>query len=293
MNTSVDDYEIIILDNNSECDYSESIVSQSSKIRYLRLEDNIGFPTANNIGIKMSNGKYVLLLNPDTIIYPNTIESSLLKIESDKKIGCLGVKTLLENGKVFDCCARKFPSMRNMFFNRLYFNRLFKSFQFFTSVNLDYWDHNDSREVDMIHGGFMLIPRIVIDKIGLLDTKLALFYEDNEYCCRVKKNGYLVYYLSDVYITHFSGISTKKANPRWINEMRHEAWYLLFNEYGKYYQKYLFWIIVMFVSPLTIIGLTCLYPFFKKQKNKIVYELCFTYHGIFWAVKKIVKKFYE
>jgi GT2 family glycosyltransferase len=225
-------YEIIVVDNCSSDNSAENITVCFPDVILIKNKNNVGFPTANNQAFNIARGQYFLMLNPDTLIKKNTLQRSLRVLKNDNSIGCIGVKTLKGNGEILLSCARSFPSMWGTFWHLFYIDTIFKKWKFLESSDMAYWDHNNSCDVDLLHGGYMMFPKLIYKKIGGLDEKIPMFFEDVEYCCRIKKAGFRIYYLADVEIVHFIGISCSKAEPTWITNLYCETNYLYFLEYG-------------------------------------------------------------
>lgn len=268
-------YEIIVVDNCSSDNSVENIALYFPSVILIKNKDNVGFPKANNQAFNIARGQYFLMLNPDTLIKKNTLQQSLRVLRNDDSIGCLGVKTLKGNGEILLSCARSFPSLWSKFWQIFYIDQIFK-WKFFESPEMEYWDHRNSCDVDLLHGGYMMFPKDIYRKLGGLDEKMPMFYEDVEYCCRVKNVGFRIYYLADVEIVHFVGISRSKADPTWIAnivKMYCETDYLYFLEYGGGSQTALSYVLMILLcfpfrilySPLIWLGYLIKHRKIKKM----------------------------
>lgn len=233
-NTKGFEYEIIVVDNASKDESIEAIEKQFPEVKIIKNHENLGFSKANNIGIEASKGDYILLLNSDTIVEQNTLKGALSFAKNHKHIGALGCKILLPSGKLDPACKRSFPTPLNGLFHSLNLDTVFPDSVYFGAYNLTYVDENQVCSVDCIMGAFMLIPRIVIDRVGMLDEDYFMYGEDIDWCYRIKDAGYQVMYYPEVRIFHHkkaSGIG--KRNPKVI-----EAFYdsmTIF--YNKHYQN--------------------------------------------------------
>jgi GT2 family glycosyltransferase len=225
-------FEIIVVDNCSTDNSVDNITVCFPDVIVIKNKNNVGFPAANNQAFNIARGQYYLALNPDTLIKKDTLQQSLCVLINDGSIGCVGVKTLKGDGEILLSCARSCPSIWSTFWHLFYFDTIFGKWMFFESSDMAYWNHNNSRDVDMLHGGYMMFPKSIYKKIGGFDDKIPMFYEDMEYCCRIKKAGFRIHYLADVEIVHFVGISCSQADPKWITTLYCEADYLYFLEYG-------------------------------------------------------------
>jgi GT2 family glycosyltransferase len=284
-------YEIIVVDNCSSDNSVENIAVCFPDVILIKNENNVGFPAANNQAFDIARGKYFLMLNPDTLIKKNTLHQSLRVLRNDDSIGCIGVKTLKGNGEILLSCARSCPSTWGAFWHLFYIDTIFKKWKFLESSDMGYWDHNNSCDVDLLHGGYMMFPKSIYIKIGGLDEKMPMFYEDVEYCCRIKKAGFRIYYLADVEIVHFVGISCSKAEQKWITNLYCEADYLYFLEYGGGSQKALFYVLMILLCfPLRILYSPFIWLGYiiknRKIKNMTLINLQIIASAI-WAIRKL------
>ena len=291
-NSSNINYEVVIVDNNSQ-DRTKELIKDYQKgnrnVELIGLDKNVGFPAANNVGFSKAKGKYVLALNPDTIIKDDTLKKSIEKLVSDEQIGCLGVKTLKSDGSIQLHCARKFPTLWGAFWEMLLIDKLFKSWKFFDTSDMPYWDHNDSREVDMLQGAYMMFPKKVYENLGGFDTTIPMYYEDIEYCARIKKSGYKIYYLADAEIIHYSNKSSDKADSKWIAKLRYDALYHFFNNYRGRSSSFLYIIIVLLAFPLRLIlsPLIALGYYIIKKETKLKNIIGNVFSSAKWSTEKL------
>ncbi|WKY44803.1 glycosyltransferase family 2 protein [Eubacteriaceae bacterium ES2] len=223
--------EIICIDNASNDGSIEEIKETFPQITVIENTDNLGFSKANNQGIKASSGQYILLLNSDTIVEFNTIKLALAFIKDHKHIGALGCKVVLKDGKLDPACKRSFPTPMNGIYHRLHLDDAFPDSHRFGAYNLTYVDENKTCSVDCVMGAFMLLPRRVIDIVGLLDEDFFMYGEDIDWCYRIKEADFQIMYYPEARIFHHkkaSGIG--KRNPKVI-----EAFY---DSMGIFYEKH-------------------------------------------------------
>jgi GT2 family glycosyltransferase len=284
-------YEIIVVDNCSSDHSAENIAICFPDVILIKNENNVGFPVANNQAFNIARGQYFLALNPDTLIKRNTLQQSLYVLNNDDSIGCIGVKTLKGDGDILLSCARSRPSLWSTFWHIFYFDTIFKKWKFFESTDMPYWDHNNSCDVDLLHGGYMMFPRSIYTKMGGLDERIPMFYEDMEYCCRIKKAGFRIYYLADVEIIHFVGISCSQADPKWITNLYCEANFLYFLDYGGGRQTALFYVLMILMCfPLRILYSPFIWLgyFIKMRKfKKITLIKLQIIASAIWAIRKL------
>ena len=220
--------EVIVVDNGSQDGTLQWLQATSYPLQAIP-NGNTGFASGNNIGIKKSSGKYILLLNPDTKLEPNTLKEMLDFMESREDVGISGCKLIKADGKLDLACRRRFPNPWNSF------QRLFLK----NNQNYNYSDisEDQSMEVDSVVGAFLLIRRSVIDKIGLLDEQFFMYGEDLDWCWRCKESGFKVWYYPKVICHHYKGESSKKA-PFKALKWFHDAMWIFYNKH--YAKKYNF-----------------------------------------------------
>src|SRR3989344_6301438 len=186
--------EIIVVDNASD-DFTIKYNKQKHpKIIFIRNKINRGFSYANNQGIKIAKGKYILLLNPDTIVPERTLLVMLDFMEKNLGTAISTCRVELLDGSIDDACHRGFPSPWNAFCHFAYLGSFFPKSRFFNGYHLGFRDMEISHEIDCCTGAFMLIRREIGDKISWLDEDYFWYGEDIDFCFRVKKAGYKVNY---------------------------------------------------------------------------------------------------
>lgn len=282
--------EIIVIDNNSEDGSAEKIKYNFPEVFLIDSKVNLGFPKANNIGFQIARGKYILALNPDTEIFENTLQKSMDFLDQHKEYGCVGVKTLKENGEIQYSCARKFPSLKGFIFQVLYMDKLTPNLKFWDTTDMLYWDHKDSRDVDILQGSYMMFPKKIYDKIGGFDERIPMFFEDNEFCLRIKENGFKIRYLSETNIKHYAGKSTFQANQFRIAKYRYDTTYLLIKEFINPFQSKLYILLLITILPLKLIFVP-LYTFISYIRNRDYRLKIYFFETLFgfkWAFDKFL-----
>lgn len=209
--------EIFLVDNNSIDGSVEHIQSKYPGVKTILNDKNIGFSRANNLALREVNSKYILILNPDTVLEEGTFEKMISFCENHKDAGAVTSKLILANGKLDSACRRSFPTPSVAIPRMLGLSKLFPRNKLFGKYNLTYLDENKTYEVDAICGAFMFIPKSVLDKVGLFDEEYFMYGEDLDLCFRINKAGYKIYYYPEVATIHFKGESTRKTNLSYVN----------------------------------------------------------------------------
>jgi len=196
-------YEIIVVDNNSKDDsvkFVNSLIRNKLAIKLIENKENVGFAKANNQGIKIAKGEYIMLLNSDTIVQNNALEILVDYLEENPDIAVLGPK-LLNADQTSQPSVGNFPSLP------VVANMLF--FEHFVPNRFVRWSPKTTRAVDWVMGAALMSRREIFNKIGGLDENIFMYMEELEWCYRIKKNGYKIYFYPQAKIVHLGQGSSK------------------------------------------------------------------------------------
>lgn len=208
--------EIWVVDNSSVDGSVEMLQNCFPEVNLLVNNKNLGFSKANNQAIKKAKGKYVLLLNPDTLLQEQTLKTCFYYMESHPSTGVTGVKMIDGTGKYLPESKRGFPSPRTAFFKMIGLNTIFPKSGFFNAYYLGNQSKDQMGPVDVLPGAFMFLSKRVLDQVGYLDEAFFMYGEDIDLSFRVKKAGYSVDYLPTTTIVHYKGESTKKGTLNYV-----------------------------------------------------------------------------
>jgi len=249
-------YEIIVVDNASADGSVEAI--QNSKFKIIENKENVGFSKANNQGIKISKeSKYVLFLNPDTIMQNQTIGEMIEFMENHKDAGAATCKVLMPNGKIDDASHRGFPTPWNSFSYFSGLEKLFPKSKLFAGYSLGWMDFNSAHKIDALAGAFMLVRRKAGEQAGWWDEDYFFYGEDIDFCYMLKQKGWKIYYVPAVSILHYKGVSggikgVSKDISTASNQTKINATNARFTAmrifYKKHYVKKYPWIITQLVN---------------------------------------------
>jgi GT2 family glycosyltransferase len=261
------EFEVIIVDNNSNdgsVDFIEKNYSQYSFIRLIKNEANMGFSHANNLAIKNSNSGYYLLLNSDTEVYENSISGLIEFFEiskrEGKKIGVVGPKIINPDGSLQLSC-RRFPSFINAAFYTILAG-IKPDNRFSRRYKLADADRSRPFEVDWVSGSAMMISGDAIRQIGLFDENYFMYVEDVDICYRMWQSGFKVYYYPLVKILHHIGGSG--ISDLMLPQIRMQKSVLYF--YIKTYKKS--WKIILIPLVFPVLGFRILITYLKNKKLK-------------------------
>jgi GT2 family glycosyltransferase len=208
--------EIFVVDNNST-DGSKSFFSNRfAGIDFTWNDANIGFSRANNIAVKKATGKYILFLNPDTIVPEDCFEKCIAFLESHADAGALGIKMLNGSGIFLKESKRAFPSPLTYFYKLSGLSHLFPHSKKFSRYHLGHLDENTDHDVDVLAGAFMMVPRAILEKVGSFDEDFFMYGEDIDLSYRIRQAGYKNFYFAGSDIIHFKGESTRKGGLNYV-----------------------------------------------------------------------------
>jgi hypothetical protein len=228
-------YEIILVDNGS-ADGSVEAFRRRQDIVFIETGENLGFSKANNIGIRASKGRRILLLNSDTVARSGAIDRSMEYMDSTG-VKVLGAKVVLPDGNLDKACKRSFPTPSNSVWHYMYLDRLFKGSKTFGAYNLTYLDEDEIGMVECIMGAYMMVDREVIDSVGLLDEDFFMYGEDIDWCYRMVEAGYGIIYYPEAVITHYKKASFNKRRKESIREFYDSMWIFYEKHYKEKYGK--------------------------------------------------------
>lgn len=208
--------EVIIVDNNSADDSCLMVKEKFPKAILIENKDNVGFSRANNQGIEISQGRNVLLLNPDTVISEDTLVKTVNFLDSTPNAGALGVRMIDGRGEFLPESKRGLPTPAVAFYKMSGLAKIFPKSKTFGSYHLGYLSEFETNKVEILSGAFMLIKKKVLDEVGVLDENFFMYGEDIDLSYRIIKGGYDNYYFADTTIIHYKGESTKKHSINYV-----------------------------------------------------------------------------
>lgn len=203
------EFEIILIDNASADDTVEVSKKRFPQVRIVSNPENVGFSKANNQGIRLSRGRYILLLNSDTVVEPKTLWTMVQFMDEHREVGASGCKLLLENGTLDETCKRGFPTPMTSFYYIFGFSKMFPNVPQFHQYRLTHLDPDQTHRVDSLVGAFMFVRGETIARIGMLDESFFMYGEDIDWCYRMKQAGWQVVYYPQTTVIHCKGASSK------------------------------------------------------------------------------------
>lgn len=178
-------------------------------MRLIANASNEGFSKACNQVIPIANGRFILLLNPDTIVKDGAVSSLADFLDRFEDVGAVGPKVLNPDGSLQLACRRAFPDPAASFFRITYLSRLFPRHPVFARYNFSFADPDSVLEVDALSGSCMMVKREVVEKIGILDEDIFMFGEDIDWCWRIKQAKWKVFYNPAAVVYHLHGAASR------------------------------------------------------------------------------------
>lgn len=237
--------EVFVVDNGSVDGSVEMIRDRFPDVTLIVNEHNVGFGAANNIAIRQARGKFVFVLNPDTIVQEDTLDTFIAFMERHPDAGMAGCQILNPDGTFARESRRSFPTPSVAFFKVVGLSRLFPKSRLFGQYNLTYLPEDQEATVDALSGSCMFVRRAAIrysyddyaaltragntgetvearsgpgpgSGAGLFDESFFMYGEDLDWCYRFGVAGWKIYYTPETQIIHFKGESTKQGELRYV-----------------------------------------------------------------------------
>lgn len=235
-------WEVIVVDNNSS-DKSVEIIKQFPQVIAIENKENVGFGAANNQAIKQASGKFVFLLNPDTQIFPDSMEKLVKKIEEEEKIAIVAPQLVNENGSLQKEIGH-FPGLVDSILVLLKLHRL----PFFKDLVYPKVDYSQEQEAEHLMGSALLIRREVLDSVGVFDEHFFLWFEETDLEKRIKDAGWKLIYYPHARVVHLLSKSIKQVSPLKRQLMWNKS-------LGIYFRKHKNLIDRILLFPFIILGL--------------------------------------
>jgi GT2 family glycosyltransferase len=197
------EFEVYVVDNASGDGSADMVLQKFPRAVLICSEENIGFSRANNLAIEKTFSKYILLLNPDTLIIDDSIEKMIDYMDNNPPVGVLGPK-LLNADLSLQKSTNDFPAIRNLIKNQI-IGRVSFMQKLMPNISMEHWSYDYIRTVDCVTGACMMIRREVVDSIGGLDQNIFMYLEDVDYCLRAKKAGFNTIFYPEAKVIHLLG----------------------------------------------------------------------------------------
>jgi GT2 family glycosyltransferase len=203
-------YEVIVVDNASVDGTPEMISDSFPSVRVIANKENRGYSKGVNQAYRASSGGYFLILNPDIVVQADSIDSLVRFMDETPDAGIAGSKLLFPDGTVQPSC-RKFYTLSALFLRRTFLGKLFPRAKALRDHLMSDYDHSSAKAVDWIIGACMIVRRKAIEEVGMMDERFFLYFEDTDWCYRMKQHGRQVWYVPDSSMIHMYERSSAKS----------------------------------------------------------------------------------
>jgi GT2 family glycosyltransferase len=224
------DGEIIVIDNESNYVESIRMMGLFPSIKLIANSENKGFSKANNQGIEMAKGEFILFLNPDTILPVNALKHSLDYLKEHDFVGAIGVQMVNKSGSFLPESKRAFPTPLAALFKLSGMADLFPLSGFYNQYALGNLDKDQIHRVDILAGAYLMARTQLVKSVGAFDEQFFMYGEDIDLSKKLTDAGYENHYLGNIVIQHFKGASTNKNSSTYLYHFYHSM-HLFVNKY--------------------------------------------------------------
>jgi GT2 family glycosyltransferase len=258
-------FEVIVVDNNSQDGVVQMLHSEYPEITLVENQENAGYTHPMNQAMRLGRGRYLLQLNPDTLILPEAIDRLVVFMDQHPEVGICGPKVLNRDRTLQKPCRRGEPRPWAVLTYFLGLSSLFPRSPLFSQYLLTYLDEDEIHEVDGVAGSCMMARRALIDQIGYLDERYFAYQEDADFCFRARQAGWKVYFMPGAQIIHYGSLGGSRIQPyRSIYEW-HRSYFIYYRQHlAKDYLFFLngFYYLAMALKLFWALGIN----FFRSEK---------------------------
>jgi hypothetical protein len=230
-------YETIVVDNASSDGSPQMVRQEFDWVTLVEPGRNLGFGTANNVAYRHSSGRYVLLLNPDTVVLERAIELLVRFADEHPEAGAVGGRTLKADLTLERSCCWGSPGLWPLVCKSVGAHLLFKGSRWFNPEAMDWWPRDSVREVDVITGCFFMLRREVYQQTQGFDERFFMYAEEVDLCWRIRKLGKKLLFCPQAQVIHLVGASAAKARPNRVYQINLGLLKLFAKHYGQTYAR--------------------------------------------------------
>lgn len=198
--------EVWVVDNASSDGSAAMVRDTFPHVHLIENRENVGFATANNQAIAASSGRYVLLLNSDTVVHPGAFDALVRFLDEHPEAGAAGPHTLNPDGSLQISCYPSPTLARELWF-LLHLDRLYP----YGAYPMARWNTRQPRPVDAVLGACLIVRRSVLEQVGVLDPAYFMYSEEIDLCYRIRRAGWRIYWAPQASIVHYGGQSTRQV----------------------------------------------------------------------------------
>lgn len=202
--------EIIVVDSASSDGSPEMVRNEFPQVRLIASDENLGYARGNNVGVAAAQGRYLFLLNPDTVVQPTTLAEIVTYLEGQPDVGALGPQLLWPDGAV-QSSRRRFPTLGSLFWESTLLGQWFPHNRYARRYHLADRSPDQTQPVEWIVGAALLIRRAAWEAVGQIDESFFMYFEETDWCRRCAQAGWAIHYLPAAQIIHYEGKSSEQV----------------------------------------------------------------------------------
>ncbi len=263
--------EVIVVDNGSTDGTPEATRLQFPNVTLIENHANLGFARANNIGIALSRGKYVCLVNSDVVIPSGCLEKMIEFMEAHPENGLLGPKMLSPDGGI-GASVMRFPTVWNTLCCALGLHLIFPNSTLLGGFSMDGYAYDVVDSVEVLTAWFLMIPRRALQMVGGLDEQFFMYGEDMDWCYRFRAAGWQVVFYPDAEALHYGAASSEDAPTRFYVEMRH-ANLQYFRKHHGWTGVFGYWVAIWVHEIVRVVGYSFLYCFKRHRRSEAAFKV--------------------
>jgi len=272
--------EYIVVDNASTDGTPELVEHAFPKFRVVRNTENMGFAKANNIGIRLSRGEYVCLVNSDVVVPPGCIRALCEYLEANPNVGVVGPKMIGPDNKVHRS-SMQLPTLCNALCRALALDRIAFLSNLLGGQIMSHFSHERTCEVEVLNGWFWVLRRTAINDVGLLDERFFMYGEDLDWCRRFREVGWRLVFYGGAQALHYGGGSSRIAPFRFYLEL-HRANLQYWRKHNGPWATGLYGAILVVHHLLRMVGHSVAYLFAAKRRVELVAKINRSWRLIAW-----------
>ncbi len=203
--------EVIVIDNGSTDGSTDMVRREFPRVRLHTNTSNEGFARPNNVGMQMATGRYILLLNSDAALHPGALRKLSAFLDNNSGVGACGPRLVYPDGRQ-QRSVKGFPSLWTHFCDMCLLDKVFPRSHLFGKGEMEYFSYDETQEVDHVMAAAFLVRREVLETAGVIDERFSIYYNDMDWCYRIKALGWKIFYVHDAVVTHHGGKTVAAVN---------------------------------------------------------------------------------